>query len=239
MEIYPPASYGSYFYFFLKNKDDKWWPIIDEIKTDTQYYDSNVFYCRLKNHEFISLVDSTGGTGVWYSWYRMYLIENGRLKKVLEYPSEGQRNTWGLDYDVEFKTKNPEMRKDENGDYFELPLSINYYAGRNSDLNIDYKEMNLFSENYDFRFSWDEQKTQFTLDKDRSHFDKDPEKAILLDGHQEEFLTTYFEKLKIMAGGDDKKEKEWLSIFLKNCVIKTNQEKTDFDQLNKFLKINN
>ena len=218
-EIHLPTSYESYFSFFFQNEK---WETKGMVKTLTKYYDTGVEYFRLNDRNFVSLIDSTGGTNVWYSWFRMYTLDGGGLKQVLMYPSEGQRNIWGLNYDVEYKIQNPVL--DEKNETFVVPLGIDFYAGSNGDLNIDYEKVKLFSKRFRFIYVWNEQKKVFDLNGKKSDFDKNPGDAIVLNGPEEKFLITYFEDLKKLASdGSEIQKKARVKILGVNFHGRLNQ----------------
>ncbi len=229
-----PTSYDVYFIFFSKN-DRGIWTLGDILQTNEHYYEPNPIYFRFENRDFISLRDSEGGTGVWTSEYHVYWLNENKLKDVLDYPSEGQRSTWGLPYDADFHETNLEVQKNQTPNYLEQNLTINYYFGRCGDEKYEVESKKIFSKDYDFRYFWDEKENKFKPKFEIGNEIDSPSTAIYLMEEPEKFLKTYFLDLKKVSANGDNQVKAWFECFLKECKAEDNEERTKIDQLKKSL----
>jgi hypothetical protein len=193
------------------------WFLLSELFSECKYNGPALRFEKCPGHILISVLYGGGGTNVFNDRWIVYEIVGDNLLQVFSYPGEGNRDSWGLSYDVEFKAG--EINWDSSGKqptgYMDLNIKYlqKYALGKNgTEDHILFEKNNRYflSRNYlSEGFQW----------TDKAGKSADPFGDILFFDGDEKFLNKYKDEIEEIGEKSDPLSKAWYAAFMES--IKT------------------
>jgi hypothetical protein len=221
-------------YWFFKSDDGGKFRRIYEMPATPGYSEDELRFFTLGSDDFIEINQSSGGTGISYDENEIYWMGKDGPRKVLEWPINGYSGyPWvgiGLDF-----TGTP-IKTIGQSDELTSSLLVKYLMTPCYDSNG--KRMGgseqLFEKNIPYCFRWDPKEGTLKLDKKRSGWDRDP--GQFFDHPDSDCLEYWYEDLEKIAKSNDEKKKKWLSCFLHNLKVQSNDQYTKAMKLIQLMK---
>jgi hypothetical protein len=215
-----PAEFWDHYYVIFA-KESTGWVIRGTLYVFSKYSGDKLSLVEFQDKLFLSVMGSSGGTGMYGSWFNVYVLNDGPIHKVLSYPGDSRREEQGgsPNYMIQSTTGPIQFKNGKNGCYLEVPTSINYYglvpAGKTKDPDDDeYKSTDLFTKKYNIQYWWDEAGKVFLADEKQSQPTVDPDGEIDVDQRAGDFFIKFYGDIKKIAKHPTKDQKIWLKGFL-------------------------
>jgi hypothetical protein len=200
--------------YSVYRKSQKNWFLIGELFSECKYNGPALRFEKCPGHILISVLYGGGGTNVFDDEWNVYEIVGENLLPVFSYPGEGNRDAWGLSYDVEFKAGEINWVSSGKQPAGYLDLDINYlkkYAlGKNGN-----KDLNLFEKKKRYFLSWNDLKSGF-LWTDETGKSADPFGDISFFDRDEIFLNKYKGEIEEIGKKSDPASKAWYAAFMES-----------------------
>ena len=211
------THYEEFYYFFRKNEGVYKQVTQKPIEIYSKYCDSPPEYYSFDSRDYVSLMDSGGGTGVLVNTAELYEVGKGRTKQVLEYTLSGHNYTQEkigekysagpISYLVKGFTKTIQM-----------PITFSFNAPERKDESArTIPEFELLKQTYLLNYDWSLLNQAFVFNPASSNVPftiKNEEDLFSLT--YENFFHRYYAELKILAQNGNSGQKNWLVAFLKD-----------------------
>lgn len=200
------------------------WRLIGHVDHDFGRYRMPQHLIVISNGKPWLVIKGQGGSGSGVALYfdRLFLVDRGVLKEVLQYASDGHQSTFTYEPEREFSARilNCEFR---NGiARIEIEFLVTYLRG---DISKSAQDACLFTRRHKAVFIRQLSREGFALDTAKSDLSQNELDAVYnIDSLTNEgFLKYNFKELSQLATGADKNTREWLKRFLEVC--KSSEEK--------------
>jgi hypothetical protein len=200
------------------------WRLIGHVDHDFGRYSMPQHLIVLSNGKAWLVIKGQGGSGSGVALYfdRLFLVDRGVLKEVMQYSSEGHQSTFTYEPEREFSGRilNCEFR--DAIARIEIEFAVKYLRG---DLSKPTQDASLFTKRQRAVFARHLSRKSFALDTTHSDLSQNELDAVYnIDSLTNEgFLKYNFKELSRLATGTDANRKEWLKQFLNVC--KNSEEK--------------
>jgi hypothetical protein len=214
--VFHEPMFKTVYSVYKKGKSE--WYLVGEIPSECKYGGGVLRLEKCPKSLFVSVLNSTGGSGVFEDRWVIYAVGNDYVLPVSSYPNEGYRNGWDISYDVEYKASEINWKPKGKQWDGQLDLDIKYLQGLELAKEGDEKNL-LFEKNNHYFVSWNELKAGFVwTDKDGKP--TDPFGDISVFDSDQKFMKKYKTEIEDIGQSTDPSLKAWYKAFLES--IRTN-----------------
>lgn len=201
------------------------WRLIGHVDHDFGKYSMPQHLVVLSNGKPWLVVKEQGGSGSGVALYfdRLFLVDCGVLKEVMQYTSEGHQATFTYEPEREFSGRILDCELRNGIARIEIEFVVTYVRG---DLSKQEQDASLFTKRQKATFFRPLSHKTSRLDTTNSDLSQEELDAVYnVDSLTNEgFLKYNFKELSRLATGVDKNRREWLKRFLEVC--KGSEEKS-------------